>query len=87
MSNVKGLPGYVECDDYRPIPPRGTMHGYVRLLAKSPRYNTVSFFLNDRKFLFDKSDLPEWVNDGAHIEIDFGQDTIIRLITPAQTKT
>lgn len=86
MSNVKGLPGYVECDDHKPQSFRGTMHGYVRLLAKSPRYKTATFFLNDRQFSINASVLPEWFTDGAHVEIEVAEQTTFRLITPARKK-
>ncbi len=85
MSNVKGFPVYVECSDYPPPPFRGTMHGYVRMLAKSPYHKTASFFLNDRQFQVNRHDLPDWVDDGAHIQVEAGESqTKITLINPAR---
>lgn len=80
MSNVKGLPG---CVDYSHTPqrPHGTMHGFVRLLAKSPRHRIASFFLNDRKMTIATQELPSWFQDGAHVEIEFSEHTTITLIT------
>lgn len=84
MSNLKGLPGHVECSDHQPRPLHGIMHGYVRLLAKSPRHKTATFFLNDRKISVKASVLPGWFTDGAHVEIELAEQTTFRLITPAR---
>ena len=88
MSNVKGLPGYVECTDYPQRPFVGSMHGYVRLLANSQRLKTATFFLSDRKLEMKNNGLPEWLKDGAHIEIEFLPDggQTITLITEAPIK-
>ena len=63
------------------------MHGYVRLLAKSPRFETATFFLNDKKIQIKNKGLPDWLKDGAHIEIEFLQNgsQTITLIYEAPT--
>ena len=85
MSNVKGMPGYYPpCEQHVERPFRGTISGRVRLLAKSPRHQTASFFIGNRRLEIKAQALPDWFKDGALIEFEVSDQTTIRLILAAK---